>query len=130
MQPEIGEVTYEGLELVRPPEVATEAAVDEQLELLRTPARAPPAAGARAPRARRATSSRSTSRSRSTARSIKEGGGEGLQLELGSGQILPELDAALTGKTIDDKLDVDAKFPDDHPREELPRQGRRRSTST
>ena len=35
VQPDIGEVTYEGLELVRPPEVATEEAVDEQLELLR-----------------------------------------------------------------------------------------------
>ena len=33
--PEIDEVVYEGLELVRPPTVADEQMVDEQLEMLR-----------------------------------------------------------------------------------------------
>src|SRR5271165_2123053 len=35
VQPEVGEVAYEGLELVRPPETATDEAVTEQIELLR-----------------------------------------------------------------------------------------------
>ena len=68
----------------------------------RRAARAPPPAARharsrpspRAPR-RRATSSRSTSRSRSTAKRSRTAAGEGVQLELGSGQVLPELDAAL-----------------------------------
>ena len=50
---------------------------------------------------------------------LKEAGSEAVQLELGSGQVLPELDAALTGKSIDDTFDVSAKLPDSNPREEL-----------
>src|SRR6185312_1983922 len=50
---------------------------------------------------------------------LKEGGGEGGPLELGSKQVIPELDAALVGKSVDDKLDVEAKFPEAHPRKEL-----------
>jgi trigger factor len=50
---------------------------------------------------------------------LKDGGGEGVQLELGSGQILPELDAGLLGKKADDTLEVQAKLPDTHPRHEL-----------
>ncbi len=40
-------------------------------------------------------------------------------MELGSGQLLPELDVALTGKSVDDAFDVDAKLPANNPREEL-----------
>jgi trigger factor len=118
VQPEIESVDYEGLDLARPPVVADEKMVDEQLELLRkqharleTPDPARPAqkgdvvtidftldvAGA----------------------PMKEAGSEAVQLEIGSGQVLPELDAALTGKSIDDAFDVDAKLPDTNPREEL-----------
>ena len=34
-----------------------------------------------------------------------------MQLELGSGQVLLELDAALPGAAVDAALEVDAKFP-------------------
>jgi trigger factor len=118
VQPVIGEVNYEGLELYRPAVVADDKMVDEQIELLRkqharleAPEPARPAqkgdvvtidftlevAGAK----------------------LDEGGGEGVQLELGSGQLLPELDVALTGKSVDDALDVTAKLQDNNPREEL-----------
>jgi trigger factor len=50
---------------------------------------------------------------------IKDAGGEGLSLELGSSQVLPELDAALTGTKPDQELDVEARFPEEHPRKEL-----------
>jgi trigger factor len=42
-----------------------------------------------------------------------------VQLELGSGQILPELEAALMEKKVGDKLDVDVTFGDKHPREDF-----------
>jgi trigger factor len=118
VQPEIGEVAYEGLDLVRPPEVASEAAVDEQLELLRRQhARLQP------PEATRPAQKGDVVTIDFTlaveGKDLKEGGGEGLPLELGSGQVLPELDAALLGKAIDDKFEVEAKFPDAHASKEL-----------
>jgi trigger factor len=118
VQPEIGEVTYEGLDLVRPPEVATEAAVGEQLELLRRQhARLQPPEPVRpAQKGDVVTIDFTLS---VEGKELKDGGGEGLPLELGSGQILPELDAALLGKAIDDKFDVEAKFPDAHTSKEL-----------
>ena len=42
-----------------------------------------------------------------------------MQLELGSGQLLPELEAALMGKAVDHELDVTAVLPQNHPRPEL-----------
>ena len=35
-----------------------------------------------------------------------------MQLELGSGQVLPELDTGLVGKKVDEEFDAEAKFPD------------------
>jgi trigger factor len=118
VQPEIGDVAYEGLDLVRPPEVATEAAVEEQLELLRRQhARLQPPEPARpAQKGDVVTIDFTLS---VEGKDLKDGGGEGLPLELGSGQILPELEAALAGKAIDDKLDVEAKFPEAHGNKEL-----------
>jgi trigger factor len=118
VQPEIGEVAYEGLDLVRPPEVATEAAVDEQLELLRRQhARLQPPEPVRpAQKGDVVTIDFTLS---VEGKELKDGGGEGLPLELGSGQILPELDGALLGKKIDDQFDVEAKFPDAHSSKEL-----------
>ena len=47
---------------------------------------------------------------------IKDGGGQGVQVELGSAQILPELDAALRDKSLNDKVKAEVTFPDQHPR--------------
>jgi trigger factor len=118
VQPEIGEVAYEGLDLVRPPEIATEAAVEEQLELLRRQhARLQPPESARPAKKGDVVTIDFTLSVEG--KELKDGGGEGLPLELGSGQVLPELDGALTGKTIDDKFEVEAKFPDAHSSKEL-----------
>jgi trigger factor len=118
VQPEIGEVTYEGLDLVRPPEVATEAAVEEQLELLRRQhARMQPPEPTRPAQKGDVVTIDFTLTV--DGKDLKEGGGEGLPIELGSGQILPELEAGLTGTKIDDKLDIEAKFPDGHSSKDL-----------
>ena len=118
VQPEIADVTYEGLDLVRPPETATEAAVDEQLELLRRQHASLKAPEPARP-ARKADVVTIDFTLSVAGKDVKEGGGEGLPLEVGSGQILPELDAALIGKSADDKFEVDAKFPDGHPNKDL-----------
>jgi trigger factor len=118
VQPEVGEVQFEGLELERPAETATEEAVDEQLELLRRQH-----ARLEAPEPARPAQAKDVLTIDFTlaveGKEMKDGGGEGLQVELGSSQILPELDAALLGRNVDDALDVEAKFPDTHPNKEL-----------
>ncbi len=118
VQPEIEEVAYEGLDLVRPPEVATEAAVNEQLELFRRQH-----ARLQAPEPARPAQKGDVVTIDFTlavdGKELKEGGGEGVPLELGSNQVLPELDAALQGKSAEDKLEVEAKFPEAHSHKEL-----------
>lgn len=118
VQPDVAEVSYEGLDLVRPPEAATDAAVDEQLELLRRQH-----ARLQAPEPARPAGKGDVVTIDFTlsvdGKDLKDGGGQGLPLELGSGQILPELDAALLDKKVDDKFEVQATFPEAHSSKEL-----------
>jgi trigger factor len=118
VQPEVENVAYEGLDLVRPPEAATEEAVAEQLELLRRQH-----ASLQAPEPARPAKKGDVVTIDFTllveGKELKEGGGQGLALELGSGQILPELEAGLAGKVVDDKFEVEARFPDAHSSKEL-----------
>jgi trigger factor len=118
VQPEIADVVYEGLELVRPPEEATSEAVDEQLELLRRQHSRLEAPEPARP-AQKGDVVTVDFKVSVDGKEIKDAGGEGIQLELGSSQILPELDAGLLGATIDAEVDVDAKLPESHPRAEL-----------
>jgi trigger factor len=117
VQPEITEVIYEGLELVRPPSVADEKMVDEELERIRKQhaRHEPPEAPRPAQKGDVVTIDYTFE--------VAEGGttdkGEGLQIELGSGQLLPELEQALAGRNVDDAVDVPAKLGDTNPREEL-----------
>jgi trigger factor len=114
VSPEIGDVIYEGFELVRPPMTVTDTMMEEQLESLRK-------AHARleAPEPVRPAQSGDILTIDFTLEIggalLKDAGGEGVQLELGSGQVMPELDAALRGKNIEDTLDVVAAFPTGHP---------------
>src|SRR5207253_34651 len=50
---------------------------------------------------------------------VKEGGAEGVQVELGAAQLLPALDAGLTGAKVDEERDIEATLPESHPRKEL-----------
>jgi trigger factor len=118
VQPDIADVVYEGLDLVRPAETATDEAVNEQLELLRRQhARLEPL---EAPRpAAKGDVLMVDFKLLADGQEIKDGGGEGVQLELGSNQILPELDSGLVGATLDGELDIVAKLPETHPSREL-----------
>jgi trigger factor len=115
VQPEIDDVKYEGFELVRPPVTVEEKMIAEQLEGLRlrhatlkTPEPARPA--------QKGDVLTIDFTIDVEGKEVKDAGGQGQQLELGSGQILPELDAALMEKSVGDKFDVKVAFGDKHPR--------------
>lgn len=115
VSPEIKEVVWEGFDLVRPKVEVEDKQVDEYLERLRQGM-----ATLKAPEPARAAKAGDVLTIDFTlsidGKEVKDGGGQGVQLELGAGQVLPELDAALPGKNVGDKVDVDAKFPDEHQR--------------
>jgi trigger factor len=118
VSPEITEVVYEGLELVRPSLAPTETMVEEQLELLRkTHARLEPLEPPRPAEKGDVVTVDFTLAVDGA--ELKDAAGQDVQLELGSGQLLPELDAGLTGKAVDDEMDVSATLPPGHPRQEL-----------
>jgi trigger factor len=120
VQPEIdgGTVKYEGFELTRPRTTADEKLVEDQLEGLRLRH-----ARLEAPSPARVAKTGDVLTIDFTlsvdGKAMKDGGGEGVQLELGSGQVLPDLDKALQGKSVDEKFETDAAFPDNHPSKEL-----------
>jgi trigger factor len=116
--PEIEDVKYEGLELRRPKAEVTDAMVDEQLEQIRKIY-----ATLKTPEPLRDTREGDVITIDFTLEvdgsEIKDAGGNGVQIELGSGQALPELDAALRGKPLNVPIQVEAVFPETHPRDEL-----------
>ena len=115
VQPDIEDVKFEGFELYRPKVQVDEKQVEEQLEGLRqrhAQLKAPePARDAKAGDVVTIDFTLSVD-----GKEIKDGGGQGIQLELGAGQALPELDVALSGKKAGDKVTAEAKFADNHPR--------------
>lgn len=118
VQPDIEDVKYEGFELKRPNATVTDKMVEEQLEQLR---------GARAqlkaPEKERASQNGDVLtidfELAFEGKTLKDGGGKGLQIELGAGQALPELESGLVGKKVGDSAKINAKFPDNHPRDEF-----------
>ena len=115
VQPVIDEVKYEGFELYRPKAEATEAMVDEQLEQLRVRK-----STLKAPEPARAAQKGDLLTIDFTlaleGKEVKDGGGQAVQIELGAGQALPELDAALTGKNNGDKASAEVTFSNEHQR--------------
>jgi trigger factor len=118
VQPEIADVKYEGFELLRPKLEATDKMVDEQLESLRqrhaTLSAPEPARPAEAHDVLTIDFTVSVD-----GQEVKDAGGQGVQIELGSGQALAELDAALVGKSMSEPVSCEVTFPDTHPRPEL-----------
>lgn len=118
VQPEIEDVKYEGFELYRPKVAIDEKHVDEQLEALRQRH-----ASLKAPEPPRPAQSGDVATIDFVlsidGKEIKDGGGQGVQLELGSGQALPEIDAALQGKSAGEKATAEHTFPAEHPREDF-----------
>lgn len=118
VSPDIEKVVYEGFEVTRPKSEVTDAMVDEQIERLRQGM-----AKLQAPDPVRAAKAGDVVTIDFTlavdGKEVKDGGGQGVQLELGAKQVLPELDVAITGKSPGEKVKAEAKFPDGHPREDF-----------
>lgn len=118
VQPEIADVKFEGFELFRPKVEVDEKLVDEQIEGLRQRH-----AALKAPEPARPAKKGDVLTIDFTlsvdGKDVKDGGGQGVQIELGSGQALPEIDTALDGKSVGDKATAEHTFPDAHPREDF-----------
>jgi trigger factor len=118
VQPDIEHVKYEEFALVRPSLTATDKMVDEQLGSLRERH-----ATLKAPEPARPTQPHDVLTIDFTVsvggKEVKDAGGQGVQIELGSGQALPELDVALTGKTAGEPVTALVNFPDTHQNAEL-----------
>jgi len=118
VQPEIEDVKYEGFELHRPKVEVPDAAIDEQLEQLRQ--RNAALKAPEPPRPAKAGDVVTIDFTLSVdGKEVKDGGGQGVQLELGAGQALPEIDAALIGKSNAEKATAEHTFPAEHPREDF-----------
>ncbi len=118
VQPEIESVKYEGFELSRPVRELNDQAIDAQIQQLRdrkstlvAPQSARPAKKGDVVTIDFSVSVEGESGEPTTA--------AGIQLELGSTQVLPEVGAALDGKNVGDHVDVTVTFPDTHPQAEL-----------
>lgn len=115
VQPELGDVKYEGFEVERPSIEVEDKLVDDELENLRARN-----AQLKAPEPARAAKEGDVATIDFVlsvdGEEIKDGGGTGVQLELGTGQALPEIDAVLLGKEIGAKADAKTTFPAEHPR--------------
>ncbi len=118
VQPDIEDVKYEGFELYKPKVEVPDSAIDEQLEQLRQRN-----AALKAPEPARAAKAGDVVTIDFTlsvdGNEVKDGGGQGVQLELGAGQALPEIDAALIGKNNGEKATAEHTFPAEHPREDF-----------
>lgn len=118
VQPEIAEVKFEGFDLYRPKVEVDDKLLEEQLEGLRERH-----ASLKAPEPARAakkgdvlTIDFSLSMD---GKEVKDGGGQGVQIEVGAGQALPEIDAALSDKNVGEKATAEHTFPAEHPREDF-----------
>jgi len=118
VQPDIENVKFEGFELYRPKVEVDEKLVEEQLEGLRQRHAALKAPEPARPAVKGDVLSIDFSLS-VEGKEIKDGGGQGVQIELGSGQALPEIDEVLVGKNVGDKATAEHTFPAEHPREDF-----------
>ena len=115
VRPAIASVTYDGFEVTRPSIAVTDAMIAEELEGLRK-AHATVAAPAEARPARKGDVVDISFTVDVAGKRIPEASGDGVQLELGSGQVLPELEAVLVGANVGDAKEATLTFAQNHAR--------------
>jgi trigger factor len=118
VQPEIENVKFEGFELFRPKVEVDDKVIEEQMEGQRLRHAALKAPEPARPAAKGDVLSIDFTLT-VDGKDIKDGGGQGVQIELGSGQALPEIDEVLVGKNVGDKATAEHTFPAEHPREDF-----------
>jgi trigger factor len=126
VQPDIDDVKYEGFELVRPVLQATDKMVQEQLDSLRLRH-----ASLQAPDPTRPSRAHDVLTIDFTVavdgKDVKDAAGQGVQVELGTGQAWPQLEAALSGKSVGELVACEVDFPESHTNASL--QGKRSTFS-
>ncbi|HMI88571.1 MAG TPA: trigger factor [Polyangiaceae bacterium] len=115
VRPLIASVTYDGFEVTRPSIAVTDAMMADELEVLRK-AHATLSAPAEPRPAKKGDVIDISFTVEVAGKRIPEASGEGVQLELGSGQVLPELEAALVGSNVGDAKDASLTFAQNHAR--------------
>jgi trigger factor len=118
VQPEIAEVKFEGIELSRPVTDVTDEMVEKQLQALQVRH-----ATLKVPEPIRASKEGDVLtidfKLHADGEELKDGGGEGIAIELGSNQVVPELSTGLAGKNEGDTFEISAKLAETHPRTEM-----------
>lgn len=118
VQPEVKDVNFEGFTVKKPWIGADDETVNTELENLRKAFAT--FEDVATPRAAKETDLVSIDFDLTVdGKEVKDGGGKAVQLELGSGQLLPELDKALTGAKPGETVTAESKFHDKHPREDF-----------
>ena len=116
--PDIAEVKYEGIAVKRPSVTVSDEQLNEELEGLRkkhgTLKSPEPARAAKAGDAAVIDYALSID-----GNSVKEGSAEGIEVELGSSTLLPELNTAIIGMNAGESKDVSITFSANHPREDF-----------
>jgi len=115
VRPEIASVTYDGFEVTRPSITVSDEMMSEQLEGLRK-AHATVAAPAEPRPAKKGDVIEISFTVDIAGKRAPEASGEGVQIELGSGQMLPELEAAITGANTGDTKEAILTFAQNHAR--------------
>jgi trigger factor len=115
VRPEISNVKYDGFEVKRPSLKVTDEMIAEELENLRKAhaTLTPP----NPPRPSKQGDVLEISFTVDVAgKRVPEASGDNVQVELGAGQFLPELDTGLTGASVNDEKEISLTFADNHAR--------------
>jgi trigger factor len=115
VRPEIAKVTYDGFEVSRPSTAVTDAMINEELEGLRK-AHANLASPATPRPAQKGDVLDISFTVDVAGKKVPEASGDGVQIELGAGNMLPELEAALVGSNVGDAKEARLTFAQNHAR--------------
>jgi len=115
VRPEIASVKYDGFEVKRPSEKVTDEMVAEELESLRkTHATVSPPAEPRP--AQKGDVLEISFTVDVAGKRVSEASGDDVQVELGAGQFLPQLDEGLVGVSAGEEKDISLSFAANHAR--------------
>ena len=115
VRPAISSVTYDGFEVTRPSMTVTDAMIEGELEGLRK-THATVSAPTEPRPAQKGDVVEISFTVDVAGKRIPEASGDGVQLELGSGQVLPELEAALLGANVGEAKVASLTFAQNHMR--------------
>lgn len=116
--PEIAEVSFEGLVAKRPKTEVTDAQIDEQLARIQKQSATLQALAEPRPAAKGDVVSIDFIIT-VAGREVKDAATQDFQVEIGSGTLLGDIDAALVGKNVGDLAEVEVAMPAGHPHPKL-----------